>query len=98
MNCMELVLSSTTPLKAVQDAINETWGISQILQKIFFNGKELKDSLVSLETYGLKSGDCLELKMDLTEYRPITLRTTSGQLKNLVVGKEQTIYHLIVMA
>jgi|JI61114C2RNA_FD_contig_61_1025289_length_706_multi_2_in_0_out_0_1 hypothetical protein len=49
-----------------------------------------------MDALGVKSGDSFELKLDLNQYRPISIRSTQKVLKNLIAMKEQLIYDLIL--
>lgn len=98
MNCLEAELSMEATIESVKAIVLSTWGIPNSLQRLSFNGRILTDAVASLSEIGLRSGDCLELKLDMQQYRPISLRNTSGVVRNTIASKDQLLYDLIMEA
>jgi ubiquitin C len=93
-NAFTLMVELSDTIKSIKEKIEEKEGIPQNLQKLFYNGRPLVDSKITLANYYIQNLSTIHLEIITTKQKIIFIKALDGKIITIDIRPSDTIFNI----
>ena len=93
-NAFTLMVELSDTIKSIKEKIEEHEGIPQNLQKLFYNGRPLVNSKITLANYYIQNLSTIHLEIITTKQKIIYIKSLDGKSITIDIRPSDTIFNI----